>query len=302
MYIRALFKQVARSALSGRYAQAMLVTAFFAVIPLILYFTKASMVIDLTMLLVMGPLTLALTRFCLFIIEGRQTDAGDFFGGLTYWSNGLLAYLWQSLWIGLWFLLLIVPGIIKAVSYSMQFYLLADYPNLTARQSLTLSKKLTEGYKWELFVTICSFWGWLLLSILTFGLALVYVIPYYYTTMGAIYVFLKEKALIDGRINPDELPDTITEQATESAATTDQPDCETDPPFVQAIIDDISAEYAPSAFARLAPEEATDIAAVDAAEEASEPLLAAVEPPSADEASLTDSILSAKERDPHEQQ
>ena len=257
MFIRALFKQQARKALSGQYGTCMLVTAIFAVIPLALELAENHLAASILALVVMGPLYLALLRYFYRVSRGKRPELGDFFGGLTHFGNAALAFLWQSLWIALWLLLLVVPGVVKWLSYSQQLFLLAEYPSLTPRNSLTLSKKLTEGYKWELFVTNCSFLGWLLLSLVTCGLALLYVIPYYCTTMAVIYRFLKEKALADGRLSAEErallqkrrrpakpappdaaatgeasaAPEAVPAEAPEPAALTAEASTETAPPL-----------------------------------------------------------------------
>lgn len=206
MYLRALFKQEARRALSGQYPEAMAVAFFASLMPLILLFAPLNPAMMILSLLVMGPLLLAICRYFLAASSPKRPTVSNFFSAFNDCLNACWAYLWQCLWTILWLALFIVPGIIKWLSYSMQFFLLAEYPALGARRSLELSKRLTAGYKWELFVTVLSFSGWAVLSIMTFGIALLYVVPYYYTTMAQVYRYLKEQALIDGRLTAADLP------------------------------------------------------------------------------------------------
>jgi len=92
----------------------------------------------------------------------------------------------------------LVPAIIKGLSYFMTPYLLADQPDLTAREALRLSKQMMNGRKKELFVMMLSFIGWMLLSILTLGiLYVVYVGPYMYTTYAGFYSEVSGKALAE---------------------------------------------------------------------------------------------------------
>ena len=113
---------------------------------------------------------------------------------------------WMWLWVGLWTLLFIIPGIVKWIAYSMTRFILAQYPNVTATQALKLSMRMTNGYKGRLFVMYLSFIGWLILSMFTFGiLYIVYVGPYMYTTMAGFYVELRDNALASGTIQQSEL-------------------------------------------------------------------------------------------------
>ena len=114
--------------------------------------------------------------------------------------------LWMELWTFLWSLLFVIPGIVKALSYSMTPYILADCPNVTATDALKLSMRITEGHKWELFVAGLSFIGWLLLSALTlYILAVVHVGPYMATTFAGYYIELRNEAFSKGVVRPEEM-------------------------------------------------------------------------------------------------
>lgn len=217
MFIRALFKQEARRALSGHFPEAMLITILASLMPAIILLAPSNMALEILSLFIMGPLLLAVSRYFWRVSTGAKPTVGSFFAAFNECSTACLAYLWQTLWTCLWLLLLIVPGIVKYLSYSQQFFLLAEYPQLGARRSLELSKRLTEGYKWELFVTYLSFLGWAVLSFFTLGLALVYVLPYYYTTMAQIYHYLKEDALASGRLSAADLPQADSEPKVSAA-------------------------------------------------------------------------------------
>lgn len=117
----------------------------------------------------------------------------DFIEGFEMWGKSILAGLWQSLWIYLWSLLFIIPGIVKSYAYSQNFYLLCEYKNLSVTKALKISMKLTNGHKWDLFILDLSFIGWVLLSCITCGIALFYVVPYYeMTKVNAYHALLKE--------------------------------------------------------------------------------------------------------------
>ena len=114
--------------------------------------------------------------------------------------------LWMALWAFLWSLLFVIPGIIKTISYSMTPYILAECPNVNAKDALKLSMRITEGHKGELFVAGLSFIGWLLLGALTlYILTIVHVGPYMSTTFAGYYIELRNEALRKGVIRPEEL-------------------------------------------------------------------------------------------------
>ena len=92
-----------------------------------------------------------------------------------------------GIFICLWMLLLIVPGIIKVFSYAMVPYILKDEPNIGVIKAITKSRKIMDGNKWRLFKLYFSFIGWYLLVILTLGLALFWVAPYVQVATACFY-------------------------------------------------------------------------------------------------------------------
>lgn len=82
---------------------------------------------------------------------------------------------------------------IKAYSYSMVFYILAENPQMTASEAITESREIMDGHKFELFVLELSFILWMLLSMVTFGIAMIYVVPYMSLTMTNFYNNIKRK-------------------------------------------------------------------------------------------------------------
>ena len=99
----------------------------------------------------------------------------------------LLVYLYTLLWT----LLFIVPGIIKGLAYSLTPFIVKDNPQLSPNQAINLSMKMMKGHKFDLFYLYLSFLGWILLSMLTLGVGLLWVIPYLETTMAAFYQDVK---------------------------------------------------------------------------------------------------------------
>jgi len=125
-----------------------------------------------------------------------KQNFGRKFGGMV----------WMSLFIYLWSLLFVIPGIIKAFSYSMTPYILATSPNITATDALKLSMRMTDGHKGKIFVMGLSFIGWHILNSFTFGiLGIFYVNPYENTAYAGLFVELRGYAVATGAIHPAEL-------------------------------------------------------------------------------------------------
>lgn len=122
----------------------------------------------------------------------------NIFSSSAYFISSVVISLLQLIWIVLWTLLLIIPGIIKAISYSQAVFIYRDAldagETIRYRDAVTASRRLMDGHKWEYVVLKLSFIGWFLLMIATLGLAAFWVLPYYYQTMAGYYVTLKESA------------------------------------------------------------------------------------------------------------
>lgn len=98
----------------------------------------------------------------------------------------------RDLYIVLWGLLLIIPGIIRSYEYRMVNYILAENPEMNTKDVFAMSRDMMRGNKWRAFVLDLSFLGWHLLSLITIGLAgIFYVFPYRNMTNAALYEFLR---------------------------------------------------------------------------------------------------------------
>ncbi|MDR0962847.1 MAG: DUF975 family protein [Mediterranea sp.] len=99
----------------------------------------------------------------------------------------------RGLYVLLWLLLLIIPGIVKSYSYAMTPYVLKERPDLKYDGAIELSMQMMRGQKMRLFLLDLSFIGWVLLCILTLGIGFFFLIPYFSTTRAAFYDNLKEE-------------------------------------------------------------------------------------------------------------
>lgn len=141
---------------------------------------------------VFNVLSIGCSKFFLLNAEGRaQLDQVlDGFRG-SYGRNVLTMFL-MKLYVTLWSLLLVVPGIVKAYSYMLVPYILAENPEIPRKEALQLSEKLMVGNKMNAFVLDLSFIGWHILSALTCGiLGVLYVNPYIEATKAELYRTLR---------------------------------------------------------------------------------------------------------------
>lgn len=126
---------------------------------------------------------------------GDKPAVGTLFEGYKggLFGKSLALYWLVVIFTVLWSLLLIIPGIIKSFAYSMSWYILAENPDMTAREALNESKVITNGHKMELFVLGLSFIPWILLVYVTLGIASIYVIPYMQLTYTNFYHNIKRQ-------------------------------------------------------------------------------------------------------------
>lgn len=141
--------------------------------------------------ILISPLELGFTIYCIKFANYKEQKTKDIFKGYNRWLDAIILNFIKNLFIGLWALLLIIPGIIKAYSYSMSFYILADNPSMKIMEAFNWSKKITQGHKMRMFYLDLSFIGWYILAIITCGIAYIWVMPYINVTMANLYIDIK---------------------------------------------------------------------------------------------------------------
>ena len=141
--------------------------------------------------IIVGPMTVGGVRFTLAVSRKGKPEIGQLFSGFDRFGTHLAAYLLQTIFVALWTLLLIIPGIIAALSYSMTYFIIAEDSSISASDAITKSKKMMKGNKWKLSCLGFRFIGWFLLAMLTFGIGLLWVGPYIYVSYAQFYDDLK---------------------------------------------------------------------------------------------------------------
>ena len=129
-------------------------------------------------LLVAGPLTVGFSLVAVNIVRRNNPKIENLFAAFNDFARAFVLWLINTIFVALWTLLLIIPGIIKSLSYSMSYYILIDNPDISANDARKQSMQMMDGHKWRLFCLNLSFIGWILLSLLTFGILLFWVMPY----------------------------------------------------------------------------------------------------------------------------
>ncbi len=126
-------------------------------------------------------------RFNINVIDGENLRFTQIFSYFKHWWRAILANLLSNLYIFLWSLLFIIPGIIATYRYSMVSFILADNPDMSPTEAVEYSKHIMHGNKWRLFCLMFSFIGWDILCALTCGVLNILVIPYKHAALAAFY-------------------------------------------------------------------------------------------------------------------
>ena len=142
-----------------------------------------------------NPIKLGGVHFFTENIEAGPMPVGAIKSGFQNYGHNFVVLLLQDVYLTLWFLLLIVPGLIKAYSYRMVPYILAEHPEFSATEVITRSREMMNGHKWQAFKLDLSFLGWILLGALTLGLVNVFwTAPYMESAQAALYLKLRDAA------------------------------------------------------------------------------------------------------------
>lgn len=188
--LNSTFRQQAKESLSGNWGAAililfvcMLISGVIGLIPIIGYLS----------FLISLPLGYGMSIIFLRIARGQSFELGNLFDGFNNYKDVFTTTFICQVLIMLWALLLIVPGIIKAYSYAMVNYILAD-TGKTNMQALRESEAMMYGHRRRLFMLDLTFIGLTILSIVSLCIAMLWILPWWYTARAKFYIDLKESA------------------------------------------------------------------------------------------------------------
>lgn len=217
------YKNEALSALRGNWANALVATIIF--LALTLFFSSNDAINSYYQRIVINPfIGYSLSFVSLFVLlplaagysnsmrvlletgDNRLTN-NSFSLGFGNWLHVVWGMILSTIYIFLWTLLLIIPGIIKSYSYALTPYILVEHPEMSANEAIEESMRLMDGHKFDLFYLQLSFIGWAILSILSLGLGIFWLIPYQMTAQAAFYRDIKNEAmpLQDNVIEPERV-------------------------------------------------------------------------------------------------
>jgi len=214
MEINQKYKNAALAALDGNWAPSVVASVvMYALLYLALGASLAPSFIPMANNMVLGclgftyaglffiymPLSVGVSyTFNRLYAEGDNNVTGNLFRDSL---DGYLRNVWgmflMFIFVFLWSLLFLIPGIIKAYSYAMTPYILKDYPELSANQAINLSRKMMKGHKLDLFILQLSFIGWWILTLFTAGIGTLWLMPYMMTAQAAFYQDIKNEHIIN---------------------------------------------------------------------------------------------------------
>lgn len=159
-----------------------------------------SIVVDVILFVVFGllPLTVAFVNSFSHMYSGLERNPLQYLKKESFVSmlRTSAAMLLMGLVTSVCSLALLVPGFIASLSLFLTPYLLKDNPELSIVETLRLSRKMMQGHKAQLFKLQLSFFGWIILNILTLGIGTLWLAPYMMTTMAAFYQDVKQEYLM----------------------------------------------------------------------------------------------------------
>ncbi|MDR6551841.1 DUF975 family protein [Paenibacillus qinlingensis] len=170
------FKEMARRSLRENWPSALFVMAVTTLLGTLLG-PNTHWIVDIALFLFSGALMLSSVHYFLRLHRNERAEISDLLYGFNQLISATLTYLLFLLFILLWTLLLIIPGIIAGLRYAMTFYILNDEPDIKPHQAIKRSSEMMNGQKWNFFKLQLSFFGWYLLGIIA-GLITVAALPF----------------------------------------------------------------------------------------------------------------------------
>ena len=141
----------------------------------------------LAQLIIGGVIQLGYAQYLLKQHNRASFDLQDLFSQFDRFGQGFLQSFLRGLYVFLWSLLFVIPGIVKGYAYAMTPFIMAENPDMTANEAITASRELMDGHKGELFILDLTFIGWDLLAALSLNLGHLALNPYKNAAYAAFY-------------------------------------------------------------------------------------------------------------------
>lgn len=144
-------------------------------------------ILSIIRLVIGGATTLGYAAFNLDLVDGVDTNAGVIFSQYYRLGAGFCMQLLRGIYVALWSLLFVIPGIVASYSYAMTPYILLENPGMGANEAIRISKEMMRGNKARLFCLQLSFVGWYILCAFTLGIGLLALRPYVEAAQAAFF-------------------------------------------------------------------------------------------------------------------
>lgn len=184
-----ILREQSRQSLKGKWGNAALFVFVIAIINGVL--SNIPFLGTLISLIISGPLALGSAFYFMNISRDKEAKIDNIFSGFKNFGTGLAAYILMAIFIFLWSLLLIIPGIIAGLSYSMTYFIINDNPTIGPLEAIDKSKEMMKGYKMKLFLLHLSFLGWAILCIFTLFIGFFWLAPYMQVSLVKFYEDIK---------------------------------------------------------------------------------------------------------------
>lgn len=148
---------------------------------------QVTSILNLVHFILGGVIQLGYAQYLLNQHDRREFQLNDLFSKFDYFGAGFCQNFLRGLYVFLWTLLFVIPGIVAQYRYAMTPFIMAEHPELTASEAIAASKKMMDGNKWALFCLDFSFFGWALLSALTLNIGNLWLNPYRNAAYAAFY-------------------------------------------------------------------------------------------------------------------
>ena len=145
------------------------------------------LVASIAMTFFSGIIETGYSKYNLVLIDGGDAGFNHLFGYFPRWKTLGTSALLRTLYVTLWSLLFIIPGIIAGYNYAMTPYILAEDPSVGPNEAIERSKRLMYGHRWQLFCLEFSFIGWNILCALSCGIGNIWLTPYRYAARADFY-------------------------------------------------------------------------------------------------------------------
>ncbi len=151
------------------------------------FFLTYALIASFVSFIIGGTIQLGCCQYFLDQYDGKPLAFKTLFSHFFQFANGFCLRLLTDIFTALWTLLFIIPGLVASYRYAMAPFIQAEHPEYSALDCIRASKEMMKGHKLELFCLDWSFFGWILLSVLTLGIGTLFLQPYTSAARTAFY-------------------------------------------------------------------------------------------------------------------